>query len=334
VLRRVISDAYVAGVLKDATLRQLQILVAAARHGSFSRASRALHLTQPAISMQMKQLEHLAGLPLFDRAGRRTALTPAGEELLRHAQAVLRALQDADDALAALRGVSAGRIAIAVVSTAKYFAPHLLARFARAHPGLELRLLVHNRGEVVRLLADNEVDLAIMGAPPEGLDVEAVAFSRHPLVVVAAPGHPLAARRRVPVSALASEPFLVREPGSGTRAAMERLFRAHRVRPRATTQIESNETIKQAVMAGMGLAFMSRHAIGLELATGRIAIVPVDGLPVVRAWNVVHRRAKRLSPAAVAFRAFVLEGGAELVDRLVGDGAAAGASTEGEAADF
>lgn len=301
--------------MRDATLRQLRIFVAAARHLSFSRASGELHLTQPAISMQMKELERLAGLPLFERVGRGLALTPAGEELVRHARKVLQAVADAEDAFAALRGLATGRIGIAVVSTAKYFAPKLLALFARERPGIELRLLVNNRDAVVRAVAENEVDLAIMGTPPPGLDAAATAFARHPLVVVAHPDHPLARKRRVAPAELGRETFLVREPGSGTRAAMERHFARARIAPAATTEISSNETIKQAVMAGMGLAFISQHAIGLELASGQLAIVPVEGLPVMRDWNLVHRREKVLSPAAAAFRAFVLEEGSRFLAR-------------------
>jgi LysR family transcriptional regulator, low CO2-responsive transcriptional regulator len=295
--------------MRDVTVRQLQIFASVARHLSFSRASEELHLTQPAVSMQVKQLEHLAGLPLLERTGRRARLTQAGEEMLRHARVVLRALQDATDAFAALRGLRGGRVAIAAVSTAKYFAPKLLALFSQRHPEVELRLAVNNRDAVVQLLGDNDVDLAIMGTPPPELDAVAVPFARHPLVVVASPGHALAGRRRVPLEALAGETFLVRERGSGTRAAMERFFHQHRVRVRVGTEISSNETIKQAVMAGMGLAFLSHHTIGLELKAGQLALVHAEGLPVLRDWNVVHRREKRLSPAAAAMKEFVLREG-------------------------
>jgi DNA-binding transcriptional LysR family regulator len=295
--------------LKDATLRQLQILATAARTLSFSRTSEALHVTQPAISQQMKQLEELAGLPLFERVGRRLALTQAGEELARHARGVLRALDDADDALAALRGLRGGRIRVAVTSTAKYFAPKLIALFAKRHPEVELRLVVNNREVVIQLVSANEVDLAIMGKPPEQLDTAAFPFADHPLVVVAPPDHPLARRRPAPLQALAHETFLVREPGSGTRAAMERFFAEHGLELRIRMEMASNETIKQAVMAGMGLGFISRHTVGLELAADALALVHAPGLPVMRTWNVVHLREKRLSPAAAAFKAFVLDEG-------------------------
>lgn len=301
--------------VRDATLRQLQIFAAAARTLSFSRAARAVHLTQPAVSMQMRELERIAGLPLFERGRGRLRLTAPGEVLLVHAQRVLKELRDAEEALAALAGLSRGRLTIAVVSTAKYFAPKLLAQFTHRHPKIELRLLVNNRAEVVRLLSDDEVDLAITGTTPHELPLAAKPFARHPLVIVAAPEHPLARRRRLPAAELAGETFLVREPGSGTRAALERFLRSARVHPGRTMEMHSNETIKQAVMAGMGVAFLSGHAVGLELAAGYLVVLPVEGLPVYREWNVVHREGKVLSPAAAAFHAFVLQEGSAFLAR-------------------
>jgi DNA-binding transcriptional LysR family regulator len=302
--------------LRDASLRQLQILASAAETLSFSRTSERLHLTQPAVSMQMKALEDLARLPLFERVGRKLKLTDAGEELARHARDVLRTLDLADEALASLRGLRGGRIRIAVTSTAKYFAPRLIAAFQKRHPQIELKLAIENREAVVALVAANAVDLAIMGTM-SGSDLDAVAtpFADHPLVVVAAPDHPLAHRRSVPLATLARETFLVRERGSGTRAAMERFFAAAGVEPRVGMELDSNETIKQAVMAGMGLSFISRHTIGLELAAGALALVHAPGLPVIRTWHVVHLAAKRLSPAAEAFKAFVLEEGKAFLKR-------------------
>jgi DNA-binding transcriptional LysR family regulator len=295
--------------LRDVSLRQLQIFDSAARTLSFSRTSELLHLTQPAVSMQMKQLEELAGLPLFERIGRRLHLTQAGEELARHAREVLRTVEQADDALSALRGLQGGRTRVAVTSTAKYFAPKLIALFAKRHPEVVVELTVSNREAVILALARNEVDLAIMGKAPDGLDTVAAEFAEHPFVVVAAPDHPLARRRSVPLSALAGETFLVREPGSGTRAAMERFFAAQGVEVRIGMTLDSNETIKQAVMAGMGLSFLSRHTVGLELKVGVLGLVHAPGLPVMRAWNVVRLAAKRLPPASRAFEEFVLEEG-------------------------
>ena len=295
--------------MRNVTMRQLQIFASAARHLSFSRASEELHLTQPAVSIQIRQLEDNAGLPLFDRLGKRLHLTHAGEEVLRHAQQALLAIRNAEDALVALKSLTGGRITIAVVSTAKYFAPKLLARFRERHPDVELKLEVNNREAVVQHLAANEVDLAIMGQPPRALEAEAAVFARHPLVIISAPGHPLAARKRVALKTVAQQPFLVREPGSGTRSAMEHFFRERGLQFRIDMEMDSNETIKQAVMAGMGVSFISQHTIGLEVATGQLVILKVEGLPVLRQWHVVHLRDKRLAPAAQAFKAFMLEEG-------------------------
>lgn len=299
--------------MRDATLRQLQIFASAARTLSFSRTARELYLTQPAVSMQVRQLEDRAGLPLFERMKRRLYLTQAGQEMARHAAQVLRSLQDADDAFAALRGLKGGRITVAVTSTAKYFAPKLVARFARAHPEVEMRLLVNNREAVVQLLAANDVDLAIMGTPPKEVETVAAAFAPHPFVIIAPPEHRLAGRRRVALSELADETFLVREPGSGTRAAMARFFQERHVVVRIGMEMSSNETIKQAVMAGLGLSFISQHTVNLELATGQLALVAAEGLPVMRRWYAVQRREKRLSPAAEAFKEFVLAEGGEFL---------------------
>ena len=301
--------------MKDVTIRQFQIFASAARTLSFSRTSRELYLSQPAISMQMKALEECAGTPLFERMKRRLFLTHAGEEMVRTVQQVLRALQDAEDTFAALRGVRAGRVTIGVVSTAKYFAPKLIAMFLAKHPGVEIKLDVDNREAVHGMLISNEIDLAIMGRPPREVDTTAVPFAPHPFVIVAPPKHPLAQRKKVALAALAAETFLVRESGSGTRAAMERFFAEHGVEVSIGMEMSSNETIKQAVMAGLGLSFISWHTIGFELAAGRLALVRAEGLPVMREWHVVQRREKRLSPSADAFRRFVLEHGGAFLAR-------------------
>jgi len=303
--------------MRAVTIRQLQIFASAARHLSFSQASRELHLTQPAVSMQIRQLEGSTGLPLFERLGKRLQLTQAGEALQRHGEQILSALKAAEDSFAALRGLRGGRLNISVVSTAKYFAPKLLAAFSKQHPLVELKLSVSNREAVMKQLATNEVDLAIMGTPPDSLDAVAVPFAPHPLVVIAAPTHPLARRRRIVPTSLEQERFVVREPGSGTRSAMERYFAAQRISPQIGMEMSSNETIKQAVMAGMGLAFISQHTIALELASGVLAVLRVEGLPVVRQWCIVHRRGKLLPPAGDVFKAFMLEEGAALMKRIV-----------------
>lgn len=304
--------------MKHVTLRQLRTFAEVARRLSFSAAARALHLTQPAVSMQVRQLEQAAGLPLVEQLGRRVHLTDAGRELLRYAAGISDLLREAEDAMRSLQGIGGGELSIAVTSTAKYFAPSLLAEFRRRHPEVRLRLAVSNREAVVRALTENTVDLAVMGRPPRGLEVEAAAFAKHPIVVIAPPGHPLAARRRLPLEALAGETFIIREPGSGTRNAMEHVLAERGFKMRETLEMSSNETIKQAVMAGMGVAFLSMHTIGLELRARRLVLLPVAGLPVMREWFVIHRKGKRLSPAAQAFKAFLLEQGAALIERAVG----------------
>jgi len=310
--------------LRHATFRQLRTFEAVARHLSFSRAAEELHLTQPAASMQVKQLEAQAGLPLFEQVGKRIHLTEAGEELGRLARDMASRLKDCEDALAAMLGLSGGRLHLAVVSTAKYFAPRLLAEFSRRHPGVSVKLSITNREQVIGELQANRVDMAIMGQPPPGLDVEATVFARHPQGIVAAPGHPLARRRRLRLASLAGENFLVREPGSGTRSSMERLFAAEGVRAASSMELASNETIKQAVMAGMGLSFLSLHTVGLELATGRLVRLDVRGTPVTRDWCAVHRKGKRLSPVAAGFRAFLVDEGAGLIEETTGVKAPAG----------
>ncbi len=292
--------------LRHATLRQFQVFEAVARQLSFSRAAAELHLTQPAVSMQIKLMEAHAGLPLFERMGKKIFLTEAGSELHQHSRVIAQQLRDADEALAARKGLSQGRLVITMVSTAKYFVPPLLARFLKQHPGVTVKLSANNREEVLKQLADNEVDLAIMGRTPEGLEAVVDAFARHPHVVIAAPDHPLAKKRRIPLARLAKETFLIREPGSGTRGLLERLFAEHRLALNVSMEMASNETIKQAVQAGMGISLLSLHTIELELKTRRLAVLDVQGLPIVRDWHVVHLAAKRLSPVAQAFRAFLL----------------------------
>jgi len=268
--------------------------------------------------MQVRQLEQEIGLPLCEQMGRRIDITPAGREVADCARAVMLRLREAEDAIAALRGTGGGELSIAAVSTAKYHVPKLLAEFRRRHPGIRVRLSVSNREAVVRELTDNTVDLVVMGTPPRGLDTVAVAFARNPLAIVAAPDHPLARGRRMPLARLADETFIIRERGSGTRTAMERFFAQRAFRPRETIEMSSNETIKQAVMAGMGISFISLHTVGLELAARRLAVLAVSGTPVTRDWYAIHRERKRLSPLAQAFKAFLLEDGAALVARTVG----------------
>ena len=304
--------------LRRASLRRLQVFEAVARLQSFSRAATELHLTQPAISMQVQQLEAEVGLPLYEQMGRRLDITPAGREIMACARALTQRLREAEELLAAMQGAGGGEISISAVSTAKYHVPMLLAEFRRKHPEVRVRLSVSNREQVVRDLTENSVDLAIMGTPPRGLDTIAVPFARHPIAIIAPPGHALARGKRLPLARLAQETFLIRERGSGTRSAMERVFRERRFHPRETIEMSSNETIKQAVMAGMGVSFLSLHTVGLEVAASRLAVLEVAGTPVMRHWYVIHRERKRLSPTAEAFKTFLIERGAKAIEQALG----------------
>jgi len=299
--------------IQHVSLRQLRVFEAAASNRSFSKAAETLHLTQPGVSMHIKELETNAGLPLFERIGRKLYVTEAGQELLARTREILRALKDAEDTLNGLRGLRRGRINLAVVSTAKYFVPQLLARFGRDFPELEIRLTVNNRSSVIEQLVANDVDLAIMGRSPQSLDTVAEPFAENPHVIIAAPDHPLASEREIQVETVARENFIVREPGSGTRLAMQQYFDEFGLACNVGMEMASNETIKQAVMAGMGISFISRHTLDLELQTHRLVILDVRGTPVMRLWHVAHLVKKRLSPTAVAFKEFVLTHGRDLL---------------------
>jgi len=302
--------------MRSATVRQLQIFSVAASHLSFARAAEKLHLTHAAISLQIKQLEDVCGTQLFDRIGKKVFLTEAGDILLDHARQILQSLKDADESLMALKGLKGGRVTIAVTSTAEYFAPGLLAEFRKAQADVRVRLLVDNREEVSRMLISNEVDLAIMGRPPEGMEAEATTFAPHPFVIVAGVDHPLVRRSALTVEDIAQETMIVREAGSGTRLAMEGFFRDHAIEPNIDMEMGSNEAIKQAVVAGLGISFISQHTLGLEASAGRLVVLPVEGMPVMRRWFLVRHKSKRLTPALGAFWDFVLEFAPDYLKRL------------------
>ena len=248
------------------TFRQLKVFAEVARQGSMIRAAASLHLTPPAISMQVKELEAQVGLSLFDRHGRQVSLSTAGEYFLVHARRLLGNLREADNEMARFKRLEHGVLTIGIVGTAKYFVPRLLARFHQEHFGVDVRLRVAgNREQLVALMESGDIDLSVMGRPPREIATRAQAFAAHPMVFVAPPGHPLLTAGKIEISALETSPFIVREHGSGTRNAMEAFFAQHRFEPRISMEMPSNETIKQAVMAGMGLSFLSQHTIGLEV---------------------------------------------------------------------
>jgi DNA-binding transcriptional LysR family regulator len=295
------------------TLRQLKVFEAVARNLSFTRAAEELFLTQPAVSMQVKQLEDNLGVRLFEQLGKRIFLTEAGEEVAHYSRSIAQQLDELEAVLDRLKGMSGGRLKISVASTANYFIPSLLGVFNQRHPGVTVSLDVTNRESLLKALADNSVDMVIMGKPPAEQDLDAGAFMENPLVIVAPPGHPLAGERRVPLEWLQQEVFLVRERGSGTRIAMERFFREHDIHVKTGMEVGSNEAIKQSVQAGLGLGVLSRDTLAMELRLKRLVVLDVEGFPIRRHWYVVHRRGKRLSPAGKAFKDFMLNEAAELV---------------------
>src|ERR1700741_3575346 len=291
--------------MKNTTLRQLRVFSAVARHLSFVRAADELGLTAPAVSMQIKELELEVGLPLLDRWSRKVSLTMVGEYVLAYTQRVLSAMRDAEDMVARFRGLKIGVLDVAMVSTAKYFLPRLLVRFRDEHPGIEVRLQVgNNREEVVALMREGLVELAIMGRPPKDWPSRSEPFAMHPHGLVTSVEHPFARMEKVSARSLITDEYMD----------------AHQMTPRIVMQMSSNEAIKQAVMAGMGVALLSLHTVGLELDHHLIAAPETEGLPLMRRWHVVHTLAKTLSPPAEAFRYFILENGEAFLARYFAHG--------------
>ena len=286
------------------TFRQLRLFLALADTGSVSAAARAMHVTQPTASMQLKEITQAVGMPVYEVIHRRVHLTEAGRELARTARAIAGEWEVLQQKFDAMRGLTRGRLKVALVSTAKYFVPRLLGTFCALHPEIEISLEVLNRDGVVARLRDNLDDLYIMSTPPTDIDLEDTVFMPNPLVLVAQPSHPLARRRQLPIDELAGERFILRERGSGTRMAAEQLFRQQKFRPRLRMELGSNEAIRQAVAGGLGVAVLSRHA--LDDGRHGVAVLNVDGFPLHSQWHVVHPKGKRLSPIAAVFREHLL----------------------------
>jgi LysR family transcriptional regulator, low CO2-responsive transcriptional regulator len=304
-------------LLRHATLRQLQIFIAVARGDGYARVGEMLHMSQPAVSMQMAKLSRAAGLPLFEKRGRAVHLTRAGEQLLPFAQRIEQTLREASEALDALRGLRQGLVRVGLVTTARHFAPRLVAHFRAQNPEIEVDVLIANREAMITALETAQIDVAVMGRPPAQLPVVAHPFARHPHGIIASPDHPLARRRRVSPERLFDQRLIVREPGSGTRDAMDMFFSEHNVpKPRMTQQMTSNESIKQAVIAKMGLAFISLHTVELERQAGQVVLLDVKGLPVVRTWYVLHAARHIPPPAGRAFISFMRNDAPSLMESL------------------
>ncbi len=300
---------------RSASFRQLSAFHTVARLGSVSSAAEEMHLTQPAVSIQIKILEESAGTPLLQRTGRGIRLTEAGELLAGYAGRILELWREAGEEMATLQGVFAGTLRIGAVTTAEYLLPPLLVAFVNDNPKVTVKLHVGNRDAIVRMLAGHEVDLAIMGRPPPELKTASNAFARHPMAFIAAPKHPLMAAKTLRMSDLANAHLIVRERGSGTRATVERLFKDAGQPLRIGSELSSNEAIKQMCAAGFGVAFLSMHTCVLEMNAGLLKLVPVAGNPLERDWYVMHLDSKQLPQVAAAFEQFLRAHGQEQIQR-------------------
>jgi LysR family transcriptional regulator, low CO2-responsive transcriptional regulator len=301
--------------LRELTIRQLRALAAVQKSRSVTAAARQLHLTQPAVTLQLRNLQVLAGLPLIQRTGDGMLLTDAGREVLALADRIEAAIADCRTTLEMMAGKAAGRISIGAVSTAKYFVPFMISGFCKLHPNIDVTLSIGNRQEIGTALRGYDLDFAIMGRPPADIDMDVHLIGDHPHVIIAPTSHRLARRAGIALTDLANETFLTREPGSGTRGLMEQLFEVAAIRPKIGLAMSSNETIKQAVIAGLGVAFISAHTVAAELDERRLVTLDVDGLPVIRQWYVLSRKDKVLLPPAQAMLEFLSAKGTQFLPR-------------------
>jgi DNA-binding transcriptional LysR family regulator len=293
--------------LRHATLHQLRIFHAVAQHNSFARAAEALHLSPPTLSLQVKQLSETIGQPLFEQLGKKIFLTAAGTTLAGACADIEARMERLSQDLSALQGVERGTFKLAILTTVKYTVPKLLGGFCAAHPGIEVAMVVGNRENLLQRLANNQDDLYIMGQPPDNMDLVSEPFADNPLVLVAPPDHPLADKKRITPKHLASEPFIMREPGSGTRLTAEKFFAEHHINLRNRLEVGSNEAIKQTVAGGLGLAVLSATTVVSEIALGELVQLDVQGFPLIRRWHVVYPRGKHLSAATLAFKQWLFD---------------------------
>ena len=292
-------------MIKNATLRQLQVFEAVARNLSYTRAAEELYLTQPTVSIQLKQLADIVGQPLLEQIGKRVFLTDTGRELLKVCHEIFDGLSRFEMLVSDMKGVKAGKLRLAVITTAKYFVPRLLGMFCQRYPGIDISLKVTNRERVLQRMADNQDDLYVLGQPPDDMDVVLEPFLENPLVVMAAENHPLAGKKNIPPQRLAEEQFLMREPGSGIRLATEQFFSERGLKLKVRMELGSNEAIKQAVAANLGIAVLSAHILTLRSSIEEVAILDVAGFPIRRHWYLAYPKNKQLSVVAQAFLEFL-----------------------------
>lgn len=292
-------------MMKNATFRQLKVFEAVARHLSFTRAAEELFTTQPTISIQFKQLSEIVGQPLIEQVGKRLYLTDTGNELLKTCREIFESLGRFEMMMADMQGIKAGKLRLSVITTAKYFVPRLLGRFSHLYPGIEVSLNVINRQRMLQRVAENLDDLYVLGRPPEHMDIHLEPFMENPLVVLAASDHPLAKERNITAERLAKEPFLMREPGSGTRLATEQFFAGQELKCKIKMELGSNEAIKQSVVGGLGIAVLSAHTLALEHHAKELVVLDVQGFPIRRHWYLAYPKEKPLSVVAQAFLEFM-----------------------------
>lgn len=290
-----------------ATLHQLAVFEATARLGSFTRAAEELFITQPTVSSQIKQLTKVVGLPLFEQIGKRLYLTEAGEELLKTSQDIFNRLENFEMKVADLKGTKQGKLQLAVITTAKYFIPRMLGAFCEEYPGIDVSLNVTNHQQMQRRMLENQDDLYVLSQPPKEIDLHSQAFLDNPLVVVARANHPLAGKKNLPIQVLDGEPFIMRELGSGTRAAVEELFSKYGIKVSVRLELGSNEAIKQAIAGGLGISVLSQHTLTSEQCNPELCILDVQHFPIKRRWFVAHLSGKRLSVIAQAFLVYLIE---------------------------
>jgi DNA-binding transcriptional LysR family regulator len=302
-------------LLKQATLHQLKVFEAVARHNSFTRAAEELFLTQPTVSMQVKQLTKAVGTPLFEQVGKRLFLTQAGEELVKTCRSIFDDLDQFEMTVADLKGVKQGRLRLAVITTAKYFVPRLLGPFCQRYPGIDISLQVTNHEQITGRLNENLDDLYIVSQVPENVEVSCHPVLENPLVVLAPIDHPLTQEKNIPLKRLADEPFIMREPGSGTRQAVQELFEEHDIHLKVRLDLGSNEAIKQAIAGGLGISVLSRHTLALEGSPSQLAILDVENFPIRRHWCVIYPNGKQLSVVARTFFEYLLQEGKQIANK-------------------
>jgi len=303
--------------IKNATFRQLQVFEAIARNGSFTAAANELHLTQPTISVQVKKLSDIVGMPLFEIMGKRVHLTSVGQQLLKTCHNVFKELNEFEMTLSDIKGVKEGTLKISGVTTVEYFAPRILGDFCRKYPGIKVSLEVTNRTRVIKRLQDNLDDIYICGPVKEDIGIEDTLFLQNPLVIIAPPDHPLVGRKNITIDELANEQFIMREPGCGTYLALDKLIGERKITFKTHMELGSNEAIKQAVTSGMGISMLSQYALSHEIKSAELAILDVIGFPYMDEWHVISPKGKKLSIVAQAFYDYLLSEGRELVQSLL-----------------